>query len=58
MKVFPFNFAHVSDVLPSLLRPLLGWVTNDIGKILYGVAVFGSFIAIIVDSAKLITARN
>ena len=56
--VFPFNFAHVSDVLPSLLRPLLGWVTNDIGRILYGVAVFGSVIAIIVDSAKLITARN
>ncbi|HEX7586770.1 MAG TPA: hypothetical protein VF478_00490 [Anaerolineae bacterium] len=56
--VFPFNFAHVGDVLPSLLQPLLRWVTNDIGRILYAVAVFGSVIAIIVDSAKLLTARN
>ncbi len=56
--VFPFNFAHVADVLPSLLRPLLSWVTNDIGRIVYGVAVFGSIIAIIADSARLITVRD
>jgi hypothetical protein len=56
--VFPFNFAHLGDVLPSLLQPLLRWVTNDIGRILYAVAVFGSVIAIIVDSAKILTARN
>ena len=56
--VFPFNFAHVGDVLPGLLRPLLGWVTNDIGRIAYGLAVFGSIVAIIADGARLVTARN
>ena len=56
--VFPFNFAHVGDVLPSLVQPLLKWITNDVGRILYAVAVFGSVIAIIVDSAKLVTGRN
>jgi hypothetical protein len=56
--VFPFNFAHVGDVLPNQLQFLLSWVTNDIGRILYGVAVLGSVIAILVDSAKLMTARN
>ena len=55
---FPFNFAHVGDVLPGLIQPLLRWVTNDVGRILCAVAVFGSAIAIIVDSAKLVRARN
>jgi hypothetical protein len=56
--IFPLNFAHVGDVLPSLLQPLLSWVSNDVGRFVYGVAVFGSIIAIIVDSAKLLTAHN
>ena len=56
--VFPFNCAHVGDVLPTPLQPLLGWVTNDIGKIAYGLAVLGSIVAIIADSARLVTARD
>ena len=55
--VFPFSFAHVGDVLPSLIRPLLSWITNDIGRIAYGLGVFGSIVAIIADSARLITGR-
>lgn len=30
---FPFEFSHLGDVLPEALRPLLGWVTNDLGRI-------------------------
>jgi hypothetical protein len=56
--VFPVNFAHVGDVLPSLLRPLLSWVTNDIGRFAYGLAVFGSLVAIVADGIRLVTARN
>jgi hypothetical protein len=28
--VFPFNFAYFADVLPSFLRFLLQWISNDI----------------------------
>lgn len=30
---FPFDFSHLGDVLPLSLRPLLGWVTDDLGRI-------------------------
>lgn len=30
---FPFEFSRLGDVLPQGLRFLLGWVTNDLGKI-------------------------
>ena len=32
--VFPFDFAHLADVLPSFLRFLLQWVSNDIARVL------------------------
>ena len=31
--VFPFNFAHLADALPTGIRFLLAWVNNDIGRI-------------------------
>ncbi len=30
--VFPFNFAHLADVLPSALRFVFLWINNDIGR--------------------------
>jgi hypothetical protein len=33
LAVFPFNFAHLTDLLPGFLRFLLSWVSNDIGRI-------------------------
>lgn len=30
---FPFEFAHLPDVLPEGLRFLLAWITNDIARI-------------------------
>lgn len=31
--VFPFDFTHLADTLPTGLRFVLAWVTNDIGRI-------------------------
>lgn len=36
--VFPFEFAHVADVLPDSLRFLLQWISNNIARVLM---VFG-----------------
>ena len=33
LMVFPFEFAHLADVLPAGLRFTLAWVNNDIGRI-------------------------
>jgi len=30
--VFPFNFAHLTDVLPSAIRFIFSWINNDIGR--------------------------
>lgn len=32
--VFPFNFAHLGDLLPSPLQVLLSWIPNYLGKII------------------------
>ena len=37
--VFPFDFAHLADVLPSFLRFLLQWISNDIALVLMVLAI-------------------
>ena len=32
--VFPFDFAYFADVLPSFLRFLVQWISNDIARVL------------------------
>lgn len=34
LVVFPFDFAYFADVLPSFLRFLLQWISNDIARVL------------------------
>lgn len=31
--VFPFNFAHLTDVLPNAIQFIFAWITNDIGRV-------------------------
>lgn len=30
---FPFDFAHLADVLPGAIRFVLAWITNEIGRL-------------------------
>jgi len=30
---FPFNFVHLADVLPSAIRFIFAWISNDIGRL-------------------------
>ena len=34
LVVFPFDFAHLGDVLPGVLAIFVSWISNDVGKIL------------------------
>jgi len=42
--VFPFDFAHLADVLPSFLRFLVQWISNDIARVLM---VLGIIVALV-----------
>ena len=32
--VFPFEFAYFADVLPDFLRFFVGWISNDIARVI------------------------
>ncbi|HXV45210.1 MAG TPA: hypothetical protein VD736_00885 [Nitrososphaera sp.] len=41
LAVFPFNFAHLPDVLPDSLKFLLSWITNDVAWVLFVLGILG-----------------
>lgn len=34
LVVFPFEFAHFADIMPEFLRFLLGWISNDVARVI------------------------
>ncbi len=39
LRVFPFDFAHLPDLLPDPLRLIFWWLTNDVAKLILIVGV-------------------
>lgn len=58
LLVFPFNFAHVSDVLPAGIRFLLGWITNDVSKVVLILQLGICPIAAVVSLGKYLSIRQ
>ena len=54
LTVFPFNFAHLADPLPSYLRFILSWISNSIGWVILLLAVIGSIAAAINAAVRLV----
>lgn len=50
--VFPFNFAHLADVLPPAVRFVLSWINNDIGRL---VLILQVIIGIVLAPWTLVT---
>ena len=44
LHVFPFDFTHLTDVLPEILRLITIWISNDIAKIFMIIGIVGSFV--------------
>jgi len=42
--VFPFDFAYFADVLPSFLRFLLQWISNDIARVLMVLGIIATLL--------------
>ena len=47
LHVFPFDFTHLTDVLPDILRLITIWISNDIAKIFMTIGIVGSFVTAI-----------
>lgn len=58
LNVFPFDFTHLADTLPSGLQFVLAWFTNDIGRIPLILQVIIGPISAIVHLWKYATRRN
>ncbi len=50
--VFPFNFAHLADVLPDAIRFVFTWINNDIGRL---VLILQVMIGVIVAPLTMFT---
>jgi hypothetical protein len=59
LRVFPFDFTHLADALPTGLQFTVAWVNDDIGKIaLLLQAVVGVLAALITMTTHLVVGIN
>jgi hypothetical protein len=56
--IFPFDFAHLGDVLPSILRFVTSLITNDVGKILLMLQWIGGPISGLFTILKYFSVRR
>lgn len=56
-SVFPFNFAHLADILPGAIRFGLSWITDDIGKFVLGLQVVIGLISALAITLKYVSVR-
>jgi len=55
---FPFDFTHLADALPVPIRFFLGWVTDDMGRLLLILQVIVGPISALTAAWKYITVRQ
>ncbi len=56
--VFPFDFTHLADVLPGVIRFLLSWFADDLGRALLILQVIICPILALVTITKYFTVRR
>jgi hypothetical protein len=56
--VFPLNYAHLADALPSTIRFVLAWVTDDIGKAVLVLQVIIGPISALLTIWKYLSIRH
>ncbi len=56
--VFPFDFAYFADVLPSFLRFLLQWISNDIVRVLMVLGIIAAPIIAIYTTTLYVLVRK
>ncbi|MDH5391409.1 MAG: hypothetical protein OEX10_09690, partial [Candidatus Bathyarchaeota archaeon] len=55
---FPFDFAYFADVLPSFLRFLLQWISNDIARVLMVLGIIAAPVMAIYTAILYVFVRK
>lgn len=58
LSVFPFDFAHLPDLLPRAVRPAFFWLTNPVGKIIFVLGAVGGFASMMYNSVVYAVSRS
>lgn len=58
LHVFPFDFSHLSDFLPEILRLITMWISNDIAKMFMILGVIGSLVTAIYIIALYVSIHS
>ncbi|MEO9319889.1 MAG: hypothetical protein ABI361_04375 [Nitrososphaera sp.] len=58
LQVFPFDFSHFGDVLPSFMRFMVAWITNDIARVFLAIGIVATSIFAIVSAAIYLSVRK
>jgi hypothetical protein len=58
LSVFPFDFAHLPDLLPKAIRFMFLWVSNDIGALVLVLAGIGSAVSAVYTSVLYLVVRS
>jgi len=56
--VFPFDFAYFAEVLPSFLRFLLQWISNDVARVLMVLGIIASLVMAIYTAILYVFVRR
>jgi len=56
--VFPFDFAYLADVLPSFLRFLVQWISNDIARVLMVLGIIVTLVMAIYTAILYVFVRR
>lgn len=57
LSVFPFNFTHLPDLLPSAIHFMFFWVNNQIGALVLLLAAIGGFASALYTSVLYVLVR-
>jgi hypothetical protein len=57
LHVFPFEFTHLTALLPSFIQALFGWVSNLVGQVLFFLAGIGGLVSMAVHAARYASVR-
>ena len=56
--VFPFDFSHFADVLPTFVRFLLQWISNDIARVLMVIGIIVAPIMMVYTAVLYVFVRK
>lgn len=58
LAVFPFNFAHLGDLLPSEIAFLFSWIPNWLGQLVFLIAGIGGLVNLVYTSVLYSAVRT